>query len=351
MAKKRKTRKKPTNNQKKSREYQRFIKGRLFEIVMNEMIKKSGFSQDETFPQLNLKKTKLFGRGTAHQIDIIGVFKLGIPFINPLLLVGEAKNFQSKIGLAAVQSFLGTCIDIFQYSRIRTKFSMDVKRADLFEPKHTYCPVFFSMKGFARNAENLMFVHGINYFSYENSAIMKEVDQLVGQFLKQVRYNEIKTTDFKYFRELSKLKEIRQEVKKPSYDYHLKNLEDNLNEIRSYVGVLDKRFPIHILSRKKYIPKSSSEVKIEIISENSLLLKTKNNRQYGQFSLTPSFLEEYLKFAKQKKYLDNILRQVDLVIPKKNSLTVYNLKINELSRKAIIDKYIRISGSSDIIEI
>jgi hypothetical protein len=351
MIKTRRRRTNSPNSAKKIREYQRIIKGRLFEIVMNELIKKSGFSQDETFPQLNVKKTKIFGRGASHQIDIIGVFKLGIPFINPLLLIGEAKNFQSKIGLSAVQSFLGTCIDIFQYSRIRTKFSMDIKRADIFEPKHTYCPVFFSMKGFARNAENLMFVHGINYFSYENSAIMQEIDQLVGQFLKQIRYNQIKTTDFKFFRELSKLKEIRQEVKKQSYDYHLKNLTDSLIEVSSYVGVLDKRFPIHILTRKKNIPRSSGEVKIDRISDNSLVLKTLNNRQYGQFSLNTSFLDEYLKFAYKRKYLDNTLRQIDLIVPQENSITVFNLKISDESRKSIIDNYVKIPDTSDIIII
>lgn len=349
MIKTRKTR--TINRAKISRDYQRIIKGRLFEIVMNELIKKSGFSQDETFPQLNVKKTKIFGRGASHQIDIIGVFRLGIPFINPILLIGEAKNFHTKVGLSPVQSFLGTCIDIFQYARIRTKFSMDVKRADIFEPKHTYCPVFFSMKGFARNAENLMFVHGINYFSYENSAIMQEIDQLVDHFLKQIRYDKIKSTDFKFFRELPKLKEVRPEIKKQSYDYHLKNLNDCLSEVFSYVGVLDKRFPIHILTRKKRMPKNSGEIKIEEISDNSFILRALNNRQYGQFSMTNSFLDEYLNFAFKRKYLDNTLRQIDLIIPQKNSVTVYNMRINELSRKSLIDRYVRIPESTGMIII
>lgn len=351
MVKSRKQQKKPVNNQKKSREYSRLIKGRLFEIVMNELVKKSGFSQDETFPQLNFKKTKLFGRGTTHQIDIIGVFRLGIPFINPLLLIGEAKNFQKKVGLSAVQSFLGVCIDIFQWSRIRTKFSMDIKRADIFIPRHTYCPVFFSMKGFAKNAENLMFAHGINYFSYENSVVMQEIDQLVGEFLNQIRYNQVISKDLICFKDLSKLNDVRTDIKKPSYDYHLNRLKENLSEVLSYVGVLDKRFPIHLLTRKKRLPKSNKDVKLEQITDNSLILKTQNNREYGQFALTNSFIEEYLKYANQGKYLDNVLKQVDLVIPQKGTMVVYNLKISESSRNTIIDKYIQAPKEEDIVVI
>lgn len=332
-----------------------YLKGLLFEIVMKELVKKSGFSQEDYLLQANLQKTKLHGRGAPHQIDILGVFRLGIPFIHPLLLVGEAKNFRYKIGLKEVRAFLGTYIDIIQFSRINTKAPMNVRRNDLFEPKYTYCPVFFSMKGFKRTAETLMFAHGINYFSYENSAIMEQIEKLVARLLKQVRHNRIVDTDYKQFRELSSLKNLRTDARKETYDAALEKLTRYLSSVSSYVGVLDKRFPIHILTRTKNIPRKPVEVRIERVTEKLLVIKSVKNRQYGQFSLTDSFLQDYLTFAAARKQLDQALRQIDIIVPKENTLLVLNLKIHAESRDTLIAVLVPKASPSkqspDIIEI
>jgi len=329
---------------------ERYIKGLLFEVVLKELVKKSGFSEEHNIPQINVKGTKLHGRGAPHQIDIMGVFRLGIPFIQPLLLIGEAKNFKSKISLDKVRSFLGAYVDIMQYSRVNTKAPWEIKRFDILQPRFTYCPVFFSMKGFWRTAQTLMFAHGINYFSYENSPIIEKVDILITRLLKQIQHNKVIDTDFRNLRKLSTIQYLRPEVKKANFDNALEKLTEYLVSVSSYVGVLDKRFPIHILTRKKTILKPRVEVTVESLQENSFIIKSLSKREYGQFSLTNNFLDDYLNYADKYNQLDTVLRQIDIIVPSENNLLFLNLKINEESRKSLIESRIKSPGQN-IIEV
>jgi hypothetical protein len=114
-----------------------YVKGLLFEVVLKQLVQKSGFSKDEFLPQANIKSTKLHGRGAPHQIDVLGVFRLGIPFIPPLLLVGEAKNFNRQVTLKEAREFLGMYIDIVQYPRIHTKARSNIRSEEILQPKFT----------------------------------------------------------------------------------------------------------------------------------------------------------------------------------------------------------------------
>jgi hypothetical protein len=211
------------------------------------------------------------------------------------------------------------------------------------------------MKGFKQSAETLMFAHGINYFSYENSAIMEHIEKLVSRLLKQVRHNRIIETDYKEFRDLSSLQYLRPDAKKEAYHPALEKLTRYLSSVYSFVGVLDKRFPLHILTRTKNMPKKPVEVKIERKTEKLLVIKSLKNRQYGQFSLTDSFLQDYLTFCHSRKQLDQALKQIDIIVPKDNTLLVLNLKIHAESRDTLIAVLVPNASQSkqcpDVIEI
>jgi hypothetical protein len=198
------------------------------------------------------------------------------------------------------------------------------------------------MKGYQRSAQHFMFAHGINFFSYENSEIMIQIEKNVAKLLTQIRFNKMITNDFKNFKELSSIDNIRYDLKKEDFEVAFKKLVKYLDSVSSYVGVLDKRFPIHILTQKKIIPKKPSEIKLEFMQKNTFVLKTISKRQIGQFSLTKTFVDDYVGMAKRYKTLDNIFRQIDVIIPTKDNLLVTSLKINDQSRSIIVEFFTKL---------
>ncbi|MEM3556079.1 MAG: hypothetical protein QXF56_05150 [Candidatus Micrarchaeia archaeon] len=321
-----------------------YVKGLIFESIIKELTKKAGFCEMDYFQQYNIKKTGLHGRGARHQIDVMGVFKLGIPFVNPIFLVAEAKNFNRKVRIEEVRDFLGKYIDIVQFNRVNTKTPQEIRYTDILQPRVTYRPVFFSMKGFVKSAEELMFAHGISYFSYENSAIMKRISKLVNQQLKQIKFSKLVDTDFKIFKEVEQFKNLRMEVKRQNYDKVVDKINSYLLRVNSYIGVLDKNFPIHILTTNKRVPKKHKEIKLELENDTNLIIKSIKNIRFGQFSLPKHFIQAYVKFAKKQNRLSTIFKQIDLVLPIGNTMNLVNLKINDSSRKELIDK---ISGYNE----
>jgi hypothetical protein len=313
-----------------------YVKGLLFEVVLKELVKKSGFTIDEHISQANVKNTKLHGRSGVHQIDVLGVFRLGIPFVNPLLLMGEAKNFNKQVGLKEAREFLGTYIDIVQYNRINTKSRSSNRSEEILQPKYTYCPVYFSMKGYQQSAQHFMFAHGINFFSYENSEIMERLAKKIAGLLTQIRFQKMKTDDFKNFRELLSINNIPQNLKKDDFKKAHDKLVSYINSVNSFVGVLDRRFPIHILTEKKTIPKKPGKINLEIMQVNSFKMKTQAKRQIGQFSLPRTFISDYLRVAKKQGSGESAFQQIDIIASVKDNLVVINFKIDETSRSNIL---------------
>ena len=185
---------------------------------------------------------------------------------------------------------------------------------------------YFSLKGYQESAQHFMFAHGINYFSYENSEIMDHLDKNIKSVLTQIRFHKLNSKEFKNFKDLSSMQNLSSEMKKEGYDKSLGRLVSYLGSVLSYVGVLDKRFPIHILTQKKIIPKKPGTVKLEFLQKNSFILKTTSNRQIGQFSLTSMFVSQYVKMAKRYNISDNIFRQIDVIVLTKR---IYWFQISE----------------------
>ncbi len=315
---------------------QAYAKGLVFESVVQDLVNKAGFTKEGYLPQYNKKKTKLHGRGAPHQIDVMGTFRLGVPFTNPIFLVGEVKNFNRTVRIKEVRQFLGAYIDIIEFSRVNTKAPWDVRYNDILKPRVTYCPVFFSMKGFCHNAEALMFVHGIKYFSYENSEIMEKVRKLVEQFIGQIKFSTLMETDFPVFKDVKKFKELHAEAKKQDYDKVADKISSYLSRVNSYIGVLDKTYPIHILSLRMQNPRKQKEVKLILEGENSFVIKSLKNRQYGKFSLTPKFVQQYVRHARKNNYLNTVFMQIDVMLPYKDTLMLVHLKIENNSREELI---------------
>ncbi|MEM4097702.1 MAG: hypothetical protein QXS81_03360 [Candidatus Micrarchaeaceae archaeon] len=336
------TKNRPKNKTLKTyKQNERYIKGLLLESVLQRLIEKSGFHKDRYFKQYNFNFTKIHGRGALHQIDVSGIFKLGVPFVNPILLIGEAKNFYYKVRLQQVRSFLGAYVDIMQFNRVRTKEGWSVRYKDIMQPKVTYAPVFFSLKGFTLDAQALMYAHNINYLSYENSRVMEKILKLTNRVLKQIKFTKIITDDFVHFHALDALKTLRFEVKKADYDRVVDKLITYTNSIKSYMGTLDRNYPIHVLSEKIRTPKGRHEIRLVYDTNSRFTIKSLKNREYGEFSLPKNFVYHYVEDANKHNKNDLIFAQLDLILPSEdNGISVVHLKVEENSKKKIIQQII-----------
>ncbi len=128
------------------------VKGKFFESVLRTLLQKAGFSPDVSTDQLTRNLKRLHGRGSTYDPDVLGQFVLGIPFVNPILIIGEAKHYAKKVTLNEARAFLGSYIDFSQFVRVDTRSYGEARYSVLYETRFTYCPIFFSVSGFQQSA-------------------------------------------------------------------------------------------------------------------------------------------------------------------------------------------------------
>lgn len=313
------------------------VKGRLFELVLKQLLLKAGFSTQIVSDQLTKNQKRLHGRGATYDPDVMGQFAMGIPFVNPIMIVGEAKNYNHQVKLANAREFLGAYIDFSQYERINTKAGGDARYASLYNTRFTYCPIYFSAKGFQKSAEGFMFVHGINYISYQNSDVIANFFVLIEALLDQLNFTSFVQDDFKQFNDLATLENVRGELKKQRYDTSLRSFTSYLNKVNSIIGILDRKYPIHILYEKGVFASLFKQAQIEPVKNDVYILQNTAGRKFGEFSLSSTFIKEYINHATKKNILDSIFKQIDIVIFYKGAWEIRQLLIEEASRQRLFN--------------
>lgn len=333
--------------------YKSNIKGAIFEATLRALIKKSGFHRNIYTDQLTKKQERLRGRGSTYDPDILGQFSLGIPFVNPILIIGEAKYYAFPLGMGTVREFLGSYIDFSQFPSLDTTKAKEARYATLYEPRFNYCPILFSVKGFQLKAQGLMFAHGINFISYENSEIMKKIFELVEDLLGKLKLTKFAKGDYKSLNDLDTIKDLRDDLKKAFFSNSLTNLLNYISGLDSIMGILDLRFPVHILYAKQVKVDLSKEVIIELDKKNKFILKSVSGRKYGEFSISTSFLTEYLKYSLNKNRLESTLKQIDVIVNRKGRWEMKQLLINQVNRENLIKQFlpeklqVQIKGGTD----
>lgn len=313
-----------------------YIKGLVFEAGVQRLVEKAGFIKDPSFKQYTYNKAKLHGRGATHQIDLSGVFRLGIPFLNPLFLIGEAKNYKGKVGKAQISQFLGTITDVTQYNRVNTRTGWRNRYKALLTQRVTYCPVFFSRQGFALQAEGMMFAHGINYISYENSPIMDKLSASLESVAETIDLKNFDKRQLKYFKNLDDLSKASQYNINEPFRSASKKYIDYVASLESYIGVLDRYYTIHVLSTSTIKPESGV---VSLKMENANFQITQNETAIGDFSLTEKFIENYIKNGLRADIKDKLFKQLDLVLKANDTINLIQLIIDEKSREAILKTF------------
>lgn len=316
-----------------------YFKGKIFELVLRELLSKAGFSPNVNTSQLTKNNQRLHGRGSTYDPDVLGVFSLGIPFVNPLILIGEAKFHAAKVGLSVVREFLGSFIDFSQYPSINTRAKGETRYFALYETRFTYCPVFFATRGFKKSAEGLMYAHGINYVSYENSSILNELLQLIEKVLADLSFTKFEKEDFKVSYSFEELKGIRSELIKGSYLENVNFLQSYINRIDSILGVLDQRYPIHILYPKKINASVLRKIRIVKNKKGNFIIENEVGRKYGEFSLGTLFISNYVKYALKFNKTDHVFKQIDIIRKYKDNWEIRQLLIQDQSRVDLINTF------------
>jgi len=311
--------------------YENIIKGRLFEFVISRLLEKAGFNLNVESDQLvKSKKKRLRGRGSTYDPDFLGEFPISIPFSYPVLLVGEAKYYKKILRTDDVRHFLGAFLDISQFARIDTKSKAFKYSQIFFNKRYNYIPVIFSRSGFQRNAQALMWTHGIYFVSYENSPIFKEICTKIDALLNKINYKKVQKEDLQKLISLESFKELKDSARKENYAVAINKLIDLLAPVKSYFGILDNLWPIHFLSKNKREIKPSLKIKScsYVTKENQIVVKRtthKNSTKLGFFVLPKYFLKEYKRFTKGKSILNNLV----LYIPKDDKIFPYYINLQK----------------------
>lgn len=320
------------------------VRGKLFEFILRKWIEQAGFNLDIDIPQMTRfsSKKRLHGRGGTYDPDFIAEFPITIPFSYPFLLIGEAKNYSTPVQVKQVREFLGAFIDISQYSRINTKSKSLTKYSQIFnEKRYNYIPVFYSVSGFAKNAQALMWAHGIYFVSYENSTIMEKIKNKMNFVLSQIDYKELKNEDVYNLKELKDFDNIPNYATKENYLLNLDKLQRILEPINSYFGLLDNTWPIHFITRGKHKLKPIMKIKecSFVVNEDQITIKRTlhpKSQNWGFFSLPKYFLAEYKKVSKKKN--KKTLIELLLFIKERDKIFPQYIKLTPRDKNEITNK-------------
>jgi len=330
--------------------------------VVEELVKKAGFETDrEKLKDLGVKQLtknfrKIHGRGGTYEADVIGLYSLPIPFTYPMLLVGEAKYQKDEVKIGQARQFLGIYTDISQYPRINTK-SKQLKYSEMFkETRFNYVPVMFSANGFQKNAQALLYAHGIYFISYENSPIFGAIKKHLESLLKQIDISKVQDQDMSIMykaKSIAEIKNIGAQAKRPGFDKAIAKLLELEKNTNSYIAMLDNTLMLHILSKTRLRRPSQNVIEChpELIKDNFIQLRysaKKRSRKIGGFSMPSQFLEQYVKNAiKQQKPVFE-----ELVIYKNHEGKLFPiyLKFSEEGRNNIINTVIQMHQKANTVK-
>jgi hypothetical protein len=140
-------------------------KGYMLEEVLAYLIRNAGYRllvDPEQDPyDLDWKGNGLvvIGRGTYHQVDVLGQLEWTPSFTFPIRLFAEAKFRSVTTGLTTVRNAVGTILDINQ------RYSSLLEQRDKtlgFRPKYQYAYALFSTSGFSKPATAMAMAHQIS---------------------------------------------------------------------------------------------------------------------------------------------------------------------------------------------
>ncbi len=137
------------------------LKGYILEEVLAYLIRNTGYKllvdpiQDPNDLALENNGLVVRGRGSVHQVDVLGQLEWIPAFTYPIRLFVEAKFRAKKTGLGIVRNAVGVLSDINQNN-------MPTQKNHFLNHKYQYAYALFSTSGFTEPAERMALAHQIS---------------------------------------------------------------------------------------------------------------------------------------------------------------------------------------------
>lgn len=174
----------------------RHVRGMLLEEAILSLLARTGYvpvDEPGTDPTLEgtLGNLRVRGRGTTHQVDAIGDFRLTMPFSHPARLLVEAKYYTSQTpGLDVVRNAASVVRDASEYfapsSRIPSK-------------RYHYQSAVFSASTFTKPAQEFAYAHDIFLVPLRENMVFRRVVSTIGRVnsASQLRDSGIRLGDLR----------------------------------------------------------------------------------------------------------------------------------------------------------
>jgi hypothetical protein len=238
------------------------IRGAILEEVVLFLLEKVGYrivNAGEDGTRGGHAGLEVRGRGEWHQIDSLAAYDHSPAFMYPLRLLVEAKCYARNrtIGIEVARNSLGVITDIAQnYFSLNTPGDGEIQLQ-----RFNYHGAIFSTSGFSANAVRYAIAHQIFPIQYKDVPLMEPVADLILQLADEHFYvagaEKVKITRIR--------EKVRDVIREPNVGNEfvfsgdgfliIQQIRDRINSIRgSYFGMLQGRWPLHLLSEQPLPP-------------------------------------------------------------------------------------------------
>jgi hypothetical protein len=194
------------------------------------------------------------GRGALHQIDTLAGFDATPAFMFPLRLLLEAKCYEKKVGLPIVRNSVGVVKDISE-----NYFTLPGRshNREIQIQRFNYHAAIFASNGYTRPAQEYAVAHQVFLIDYKGiRPIVPLIDALRNLSLTKIQLDDIESLGSIRRRFAAA---IRGEAPDPECEADeyvpYAALSGHVSAIRgSYFGMLQGRWPVHLLSRHPLPP-------------------------------------------------------------------------------------------------
>lgn len=246
------------------------VRGAMLEELVLHLLKLVGYrtvTLGEDGTKNGAAGLEVRGRGAWHQIDALAAFDRTPAFMYPLRLMIEAKCYARRrpVGIEIVRNAVGVLKDISEnYFTYQPRFDLG---DEIQIPRFNYHAAIFSSSGYTSGAQRYAIAHQIFLIQYKRIPVLAPVIdallELEARHLQSPSQGTTvavtaavrKTLRLMLDEPIGRL-DIEQQVFSEEGFRHLKNaVVSPLLEIRgSYFGMLQGKWPMHLLSRSALSP-------------------------------------------------------------------------------------------------
>ncbi|MQY18942.1 PDDEXK family nuclease [Nocardia macrotermitis] len=158
------------------------VRGYVLEELLARLLQDNGYRllvAEEQDPEALKDSGRVLlvrGRGTTHQVDVLGELDLPLPFSLPLRLFVEAKYRKERTGVETVRNAYGTIRDVNEHYGTRTPGAGRIPMR-----RYQYQYALFSASGFSKPAQEYALAQQISLIDLSNpdfSALLAVADEI-----------------------------------------------------------------------------------------------------------------------------------------------------------------------------